>query len=96
MYFKIEFFITFASNQFFTNDWMFINHSLFFQGKYFLKLSFTILKVKFSMTVIIKTNFLKETFFYKIEKKYYLSFIYIKKNAIKYPRSNLYKYTCTW
>ena len=36
--FEIEFSLTIASNQFFRNNWIFINHGLFFRGNYTLQL----------------------------------------------------------
>ena len=67
MFFLIEFFFTFASYQFFTNDWIFIIQSLFFWGEIFsTKLMFPILQVKFPWAKIIQKKFLKETFFWSI------------------------------
>ena len=50
----------------FKNDWIFINHGLFFGKNTLTTLPFSILKVKFSMADIIKIIFWKETFFYEI------------------------------
>ena len=64
MFFAIKFFLTVASYKFFTNCWIFMNHGLFFRGKYSRKLTLSIWKVKFSVAEIgIKRNFLKEKFF---------------------------------
>ena len=38
MFLEIEFFLTFASYKFSTNDWIFINQRLFLGGKYSLQL----------------------------------------------------------
>ena len=38
MFFVVEFFLTIASYQFLKNDWILINHGLFSQEKYSLRL----------------------------------------------------------
>ena len=63
MFFVIGFFLTIASYQFFENDWSFLNHTLFFRGKYSLQLNrFQFLKINSLMAEIIKNQFSKTKF----------------------------------
>ena len=59
MFFVKEFFFFIVFYLFFNNDWIFIIHGLFFQGKYSLELYFPILKIsnKPSNIVIFKEIF---------------------------------------
>ena len=58
MFFVIGFFLTIVSYQFFKNDCSFLNHSLFFRGKYSLQLNrFQFLKIDSLMAEIIENQF---------------------------------------